>query len=302
MFFTGCGADYIRKIAAAVPTGKEAVDSKLVLIIFTRVHPDYQHYIADLDSSLAVWKKANFTHLHHNLDQPIAIYISQCDDLMKSLEGFGHRPSDTHHMFTLLASLNPAFYGVWKRIFNMSPNPTLKTVKDTLLVECVGNGNPAYDPDPLIKKEEAFAACGSYTPSYPPCSQASGSSLRAAYSSNSDKRFRWCSTVHNDQCHRCGHTGHIADQCVYNMPQAIKDWVITGAPKPGRYNDPPPEPAEEIGAHSATAACSARLEGAFATIMASQSSASPAPDPYEVEAAFKIVHESALPINDADSD
>ncbi|KAE9393938.1 hypothetical protein BT96DRAFT_943584 [Gymnopus androsaceus JB14] len=152
----------------------------------------------------------------------------------------------------------------------MSPTPTLKKVKDTLLVEYVGNGNPAYDPDPLIKKKEAFTARGF----------------------NSDigvPLFIMTSAI-------------AVVILVILLINAIKYWDSTAAPKPGRYNEPPPEPAEEIGAHFAVAACSTQLEHAFATIMTSQSGASPAPDPYEVEVAFKIVYESALPINDADSD
>ncbi|KAE9384797.1 hypothetical protein BT96DRAFT_1007708 [Gymnopus androsaceus JB14] len=134
----------------------------------------------------------------------------------------------------------------------MSPTPTLKKVKDTLLVEYVGNGNPAYDPDPLIKKKEAFTARGLYTPSYPLCYQSTGTALL-----------------------------HPSLGDTMSLLQSLQRKLV----------------------HIfAVAACSTQLEHAFATIMTSQSGASPAPDPYEVEVAFKIVYESALPINDADSD
>jgi hypothetical protein len=42
-----------------------------------------------------------------------------------------------------------------------------------------------------------------------------------------DKGFRWCDTTNENGCHRCGRPNHIAARCMYNMPQGIKDHLLT---------------------------------------------------------------------------
>ncbi|GAW03415.1 hypothetical protein LENED_005141 [Lentinula edodes] len=59
MFLTGIGANYVRECAAEVPTtpDKSALDAELVLVMFTRVHPDYRHHLRGIKSGLVMWKE-----------------------------------------------------------------------------------------------------------------------------------------------------------------------------------------------------------------------------------------------------
>ncbi|KAJ3967210.1 hypothetical protein EV361DRAFT_931797 [Lentinula raphanica] len=246
MFFTGIGANYVREFADKVPTApvdKTAIDTELVLIIYARVHPDYRHHLDGLTSGLKIWHAVRdfcvttnlqnqvniwhrFTHVHHDIDRPIGVYISQVDSLVRALEGFGYRPSTTFHLYTLLDNLDSTYRSVRSAIYNMSPIPTLETVKAKIASECVDHADLDSD-DPVVKTEGAYAArFGSSQ--YP---HRSGGSNRT---SGDDGKFRWCSANHPDQCRRCGRTGHISDRCIHDMPQHVKDWVISGAPKSGR--------------------------------------------------------------------
>lgn len=41
-----------------------------------------------------------------------------------------------------------------------------------------------------------------------------------------ERGYRWCDPTHDNHCHRCGRTGHIASRCVTDMPPEIKAWVL----------------------------------------------------------------------------
>lgn len=268
MFFTAVGANYIRNNDADVPNNCTALDGELAFIIFTRVHADYQHHLDGFSSGLACWKKVSefcvkstlttmvvawqeFTSLSHDTDRPIGVYLAKSDELVATLNKLGHCPADGQIMFNLLAHLDPIFSSVRKGILNINPTPDLASVKATLAAEC---GDPT-NPDPVtVKSEGAYAArSGSYTPSYPSRARAGGNNTR---SGDTDRRFRWCSAVHPDQCRRCGISGHISDRCIFDMPQPVRDWVMSGPPKSGgSYRDRPSSPEPD---HAATAE-SARL-------------------------------------------
>ncbi|KAJ3858141.1 hypothetical protein EV359DRAFT_88195 [Lentinula novae-zelandiae] len=311
MFLTGIGANYVRECAAEVPTtpDKSALDAELVLVMFTRVHPDYRHHLRGIKSGLVMWKEIRkfcvsstlhsqilawrqFTHVHHDIDRPIGVYLDSIDKAVRALEGFGYRPSDQFHMYTLLANLDPAFHRVRNEVYSTSPVPTLTVVKTKISSECTGTGDG--EDDFPVKTEGANAArSGPYTSSYTPRAQAGGSFR------SDDTRFRWCSPVHNDQCRRCGKSGHVADRCVYDMPQHVKDWVIAGAPKSGgsfQDVDGATAAAAQIApsGDQATSTMSGRaiaLEHAFTIVTAAQSGETL--DAGVVDAAFKLIEANA---------
>ena len=41
-----------------------------------------------------------------------------------------------------------------------------------------------------------------------------------------ERGYQWCDPTHDNHCHCCGHTGHIAAQCVTDMSSEIKEWGL----------------------------------------------------------------------------
>ncbi|KAF8824261.1 hypothetical protein HHX47_DHR8000183 [Lentinula edodes] len=231
--------------------------------MFTRVHPDYRHHLRGIKSGLILaWRQ--FTRVYHDIDCSIGVYLDSIDKAVRALEGFGHRPSDQFHMYTLLANLDPAFRRVRNEVYSTSPVPTLTVVKAKISSECTGTGD-GEDDFPVKTKGANAARSGPYTSSYTPRAQAGGSFR------SDDTRF----LVH------------------------VKDWVIAGAPKLGgsfQDVDGATAAAAQIApsGDQATSTMSGRaiaLEHAFTIVTAAQSGETL--DAGVVDAAFKLIEANA---------
>jgi len=136
----------------------------------------------------------------------------------------------------------------FKDVILMNPDDSFQEIKKSLLTTrqtepelatvCTFLTSPIMNPDATtIKLEETVKL-----------STLSGKRGRGRKGGRRDeKRYRWCDPTHENHCHRCGRTGHIAARCVIDMPPEIKEWVLRW---PGGEKQPmstPPRPLTIVG-------------------------------------------------------
>ncbi|KAG7090347.1 hypothetical protein E1B28_009467 [Marasmius oreades] len=247
-FFIAINARYVVELADEVPPEKKAIDDELAFIIQNFVHPDFQHLIEDDLSGLASWKKIResfvsstfqakiqaykaFISITHDDESPSSAYIHHIDSAAKRLKDLNVPQSDDTVMCLLAANFR--HLETRAKLYGLSA-PTLDSVKQLLLASA--DLSEEVDGEEVrVKKEEGAAVARSGYQSR--SGNQFGGSSGGASRPPSGQRFRWCSAVANDQCRRCGLNGHIAERCIYDMPQEVKDWVMQGAPRQNRLPD-----------------------------------------------------------------
>lgn len=244
-FFIAIGASYLAEdeLPLAIPDKASALDGELAFTIFTLVHDDYKHVVADAVGALASWKalKAafisatlrscvnawqDFIHCPHDITRPVAIFITEVKDRAKLLSSLSQPVSEPQIINSLLSNLHPSFVEAKRALFSLPTVPNLKTVVEYL------NTSSSVSPDDLsafVKKEEVDTSIARSFAASAQFKNKSGGSFNNTSGASSD--FRWGCANHIDQCRRCGRVGHIADRCVADMPKHIKDWMISGAPR-----------------------------------------------------------------------
>jgi len=103
--------------------------------------------------------------------------------------------------------LDSSFLSIHTIILAQSTEPTLNQVKNTLLLSSAMDSVDIK----MESQDVALAACGR--------AQRPGSGGRKGVV---DGEYQWCDPNNND-CHCCGHSGHQALHCMFNMPQHVKD-------------------------------------------------------------------------------
>ena len=244
-FFAAIGADYM--IAEdAVPATKASLDKEILFVMRTITHEDYTNLYQGLTSALAAWKhiKAtfisndtrsrvrawqDFIQAEHDIHRPVSVFTANIMALAKRLEEAGYRPTDFQIASTILSNLDPSFSKAKSHIYNEFASLDLLKVRN-FIDSCRADDDrnapelPASQTGAVtVKSEPSAAALRTSAPR-----RAGGSTTSRPASG---EPFRWCSAVHNDQCRRCGRSGHIADRCVADMPDHVKDWVIKGYPR-----------------------------------------------------------------------
>ncbi|KAJ8092853.1 hypothetical protein PM082_023486 [Marasmius tenuissimus] len=240
-FFNAINAGYVTELAEAVPDGKKPIDDELCFILENLVDPEYRYLIEEEVSGLASWKKIcnsfdsknfqamvtaykTFISITHDLDYPVSAYIQSIESAAKRLKDLGVPQPDETVMCLMVAQCRDL--ETRAKLYGLG-NPDLKSVKDVMLAKADLSGENDGEEVPAIKQESANAARSGYP--------SSGGGRYGGSAGGSrpppGQRFRWCSAVSEDQCRRCGLVGHIADRCIHDMPQNVKDWVIRGAPR-----------------------------------------------------------------------
>jgi hypothetical protein len=131
-------------------------------------------------------------------------------------------------------NLHPSFHTIYTSILTAKSEPSLSDVKGILIgsassaiiiksepVDITLATQSSNKHDIPRKQSGQFSRTGT-TPSSPP---------------EDKKGFHWCDPTNEGHCHHCGHPGHIAAHCIYNMPQDVQDWVMN-YPK-GAHSPPP---------------------------------------------------------------
>jgi hypothetical protein len=228
------GADIQGIASGTIPTetaAKERWDKLNMMItayIFMAVEDDYQYLIEDLESGLDAWKKLKdhferstmghrltarkeFYEITHDSSRPISHYVKSLLAARKKLDSIGCKIDDTEFKDVLLMHLHPSYHGVRTTILAQKTEPTLDDVKSILTSSAAADIVDVKDEP----QEVAFLTRG--------CAPKAKGGSGAV----DEKGFRWCDPTNDGACHRCGHLGHIAARCMYNMPQHVKDWITS---------------------------------------------------------------------------
>jgi gag-polypeptide of LTR copia-type len=229
MFFLAADVDWINNSATSVPSGSELMDKKMLSFIWSRISPEYQFLVEELDSGLAAWKalkdrfqkstmarrikaRSDFHHVCHDPEKPIDIYLNSVETACNILKGLGCNIDDTEVIDVLLMNLDESFEGIRTSILSSKSEPSLTDIKAMLIAS-----SSAISIKHETKLEAVFATRSSqFKKTAPP----------SGLSPPDDRGYRWCSAANGDNCHRCGRPYHIAVRCILDMPPHIKDWVL----------------------------------------------------------------------------
>lgn len=172
-FFVGSNADYLIKdpLPDAVPSGKEALDKEIFLLIYTHTDADYSYIFKSLSSALDAWKAVlrtfvasdfknqvqvfqYFINYQHDHGLPMPNFIGAIESYVKRLEGLGDRPHDSQIIAVLISNLHSSYSQLQRDLLKKVPAPTLAETKAALLS---GDTSAADSDDGVIKKEEEHA-------------------------------------------------------------------------------------------------------------------------------------------------
>jgi len=258
MFFLGVGMDGI--ITGSLPSGSselaswKKLDRQIIAYIYTKVDPDYQYLIQDLESGQEAWKalrshfekstmghrmqaRENFYSVTHDPSKPIDFYIQSLKAAKSKLSALGVQVDDTEFMDVLLMHLDPSFYTIRTTILTQK-DPTLEDIITILTSSTSANIIPKSEPEDTVlvagrNRGREFAGNGGSSSGVSGSWRNNGQQSRHGVQGSpvDSKGFRWCNPTNEGACHRCGRTGHIAARCMYDMPQEVKDWLMAGSPQ-----------------------------------------------------------------------
>lgn len=236
---------------AAQKTKWDALDRQMLAYLYMAISDDFQHLVEDEDSASAGWVKLKehfqrstlgarmnarkeFFDVVHDPERSISHYVHSVMAARQKLEALGCIISDTETMDVLLMRLDSSYEPVRLTILSQKTEPTLADVKTIL------TSSGASDPV-IIKSEPIDSVLASQE----------GRRRTRRTSLTDEKGFIWCNTDRDGVCHRCGRAGHIAARCMYNMPQAVKDYIMSN--RPSSSSSQPPEDKANISYHAYSA-------------------------------------------------
>lgn len=252
MFFRGVGAGYVvQKVQLdKVPDGKGELDEALCSYLFFSIAEEHRYILDDTISALEAWKKVlthfnvstmprriqarhHFYHVEHDPSKSIEVYIHSITKARNALKALKCEVNDTETLDVLLMNLHSSFDSVRTTILTAKEEPSLEQVKSILL----GSGRSAVqvksEPNDIaLAAQDARRGGGRNRFGSGGGQKVLDSDSDRRTPSRDDKGYRWCDPTNEGHCHRCGHSGHIAARCIHDMPQHVKDWVMSG---PSQY-------------------------------------------------------------------
>jgi uncharacterized cupin superfamily protein len=169
----------------------------------------------------------------HDPTVPIDIFIQNVIHAKAQLVALGITVDDQAVKDVILMNLDESCSGVKTSLLTQPTEPTIDTICSILTAA----SNIVHPDIPLpIKLEPIDTALvargrnGGNNPSHGHSFGADGI-LKGTEGKKDDHGFRWCDPTHENHCHCCGRTGHIAACCVSDMPAEIKAWVLN---RPGK--------------------------------------------------------------------
>ena len=245
----------------------EAKDKSSKTYIWLRLSPELRPLAAEHSSGSSLWTalkskfetstmarritaRQSFYTCPHDPSLPVDVYIQQLSQFRRQLIAMGQKVEDQEFTDVLLMNLDSSFDALKTTILAQPTEPSLDTIKAILT-----KTTPSSDASISIKQESVFAARSkSGNIGRVDTGKRSGRSpgrrdFGVEYPVD-DKGFRWCDPTTDRACHRCGRRGHVASTCIADMPQNVKDWVISLS----RSNSPPRSGPPHL--HSAQSATS----------------------------------------------
>ncbi|KAJ7815851.1 hypothetical protein B0H13DRAFT_2461105 [Mycena leptocephala] len=213
MFFQGVHTALVT-VDKTKPEGKiddKGNDKEVMRLIFTKLAPEYQHLGDNVTCA------------------QVRCYlrgISTIEDAVTPLDRLGVKPSESEIADTLLMNLDDSLASTCT-ILTAEKEPTFLAIKSQ-----IRNAGPSVPLKPVKKEEDDNDDIPNSLSAHAARTQSKGSRTRAprAFGTSGSSKFHWCSATSNDQCRRCGVSGHISDRCIHDMPSDVKDWVLAGPP------------------------------------------------------------------------
>jgi hypothetical protein len=246
---TGSGAPSDTKAKAEY----NKVDGQLVAYIFTKVSEEHQYLVEDCDTGTAAWAalkkhfekstmghrmaaRREFYNINHDPSLPISQYIQAVTTARVKLTAYEVTVEDKEFIDVLLMNLHESYHHVRSSILMEATEPALDRIKNML----TGSAAATTDTTP-IKVELANRAFGpggrmGRSGGRPGAGQVGVSDVRPGRVDA--KGYTWSDTTNSGGCHRCGRTGHIAARCMYNMPDHVKEWIMSSGTR-SRSPSPP---------------------------------------------------------------
>ena len=143
----------------------------------------------------------------HDTSKPVNIFINDILSAKAQLEAIGVTIDDIAIKDVILMNLDESFCDVKMSHLTQPTEPELTTIRSVLTMS-----GPIVNPDTTTMKSEemALSACFSNTSSSHSHSHTSESNHMYLGTKKDERGYRWCDPTHDNHCHRCGHTGHIA--------------------------------------------------------------------------------------------
>jgi len=153
------------------------------------------------------------------------------------LETIGITIDDTAVKDVILMNLDDSFRDIKNTLFASPTEPDLATVCSFLTaydgpIVNTDATTIELEPEETVKLSTRSGKCGRGRKggngrlSSPVDSNTSESNHGHSAGCRDKKGYRWCNPSHDNHCHRCGRTGHIAARCISDMPPEITAWAI----------------------------------------------------------------------------
>ncbi|KAJ3560336.1 hypothetical protein NP233_g10907 [Leucocoprinus birnbaumii] len=247
MFFSGAKVTHV--ITGSPPAEDDAkysdwqsLDEQLSAFIFAKLDQELWYLVQDDDdestpSGRAFWArlKAHFEkstigcrvqarrHLYHDIthdpSKPVGVFIHEVVTAAQKLKSMGCTVEDKEITDIILMGLDSSYDHVRTTLLVLDKELKLEDVKKHLAsAASVVPPSTSHGALAASSKPRSYPRSSSYGPA---------SSTSHSPSPIDSKGFRWCNPSNEGHCHRCGRAGHIAARCIFDMPQEVKDWVMT---------------------------------------------------------------------------
>ena len=236
--------------AKDIPTGMKAAewtakDRKTYAYLFFLIEPNYRVPIIEIKSRREAWKKLvakyekdsattrmvlrqQFYSLTHNPAVSIAVFIDTVFLIVRQLATIGHKTDDLEISDKLLIGLHKSWAPVrtMLTLHEKSKKPKIELITSALK-QFKANESLVAAPGPQVKAEQSepsLAEASLYTRS-----RGGGMKGYKEHGRHSEE-CDWGNTKEwEGVCWQCGREGHVAKNCVANMPENVKRKVLDHA-------------------------------------------------------------------------
>jgi hypothetical protein len=239
-FFRGLGASWLIKDEGPEnpPADKVTLDGQILYLLSDHIEPEYAYLANEATSVADAWKKLKarcnknnmarrieilreMKNITHDPSKSIDVYMQAQAVKWRELEALGCKVEEWMKKDYLLLGLHSSYHSIANTILSHKNEPSLDTITDTLATAVPMSQIHSEDTDDV---EHAFATRAKFNKT----GSQNGGSSRSFSKSSKSTSLRWRSPTNNNDCRRCGETGHISDNCIHDMPPEVKDWIMQG--------------------------------------------------------------------------
>lgn len=255
----------------------------MVAYIYSKLLDNYTYLVEDLSSAAEAWsalkghfEKASLAScisareslysIFHDPSRPIDSYIKDVASAVAMLKALSVTVGEDKIVDLILMHLDPSFHHVCTTIILSAESDPTKKITLAHVKSVLGTSTGANTSSvPHIKQEDSSGSGLAFAARMGGRSWGGGFGGQGSGSGSGTvdgKGYRWCDPSKEGCCHRCGHQGHQAYRCIYDMPAHIKDSIMGNHPlSPHRsaalataaafVSDPPPSSPPHARAGSA---------------------------------------------------